>query len=133
MRRELLLTRTVLFESGHSLLPLPVVGQPLNAGLGSSSARLFTIPQHVQGRRSGGLRGEGWVVAEAFESVREAVERAHSNWTAMPSLVDLVPQPAPLLLNALNTNRFTCTDTKNSVSTAFHAIEANVFSPLYLS
>jgi V-type H+-transporting ATPase subunit a len=54
---------------------------------------------------SGMLRGEGWVVAEAFRSVREAVERAHSTDLAMPSLVDLVPQPWPL--PHARTNKFT--------------------------
>jgi V-type H+-transporting ATPase subunit a len=57
---------------------------------------------------SGMLRGEGWVVAEAFESVREAVERAHSNMDlAMPSLVDLVPQPWPTPPTHFITNKFT--------------------------
>jgi V-type H+-transporting ATPase subunit a len=49
------------------------------------------------------LRGEGWVVAGLSES--RAVERAHSMDLAMPSLVDLVPQPWPP--PTLCTNKFT--------------------------
>jgi V-type H+-transporting ATPase subunit a len=57
---------------------------------------------------SGMLRGEGWVVAESFDAVREAVERAHSNMDlAMASLVDLVPQPWPTPPTHFITNKFT--------------------------
>ncbi|OQS03968.1 vacuolar proton translocating ATPase A subunit, partial [Thraustotheca clavata] len=42
---------------------------------------------------SGMLRGEGWVVKEALEKVRNAVERAHNaDDKSMPSLVDSVPK-----------------------------------------
>jgi V-type H+-transporting ATPase subunit a len=57
---------------------------------------------------SGMLRGEGWVVSESLDSVREAVERAHANMDlAMPSLVDLVPQPWPTPPTHFITNKFT--------------------------
>jgi V-type H+-transporting ATPase subunit a len=57
---------------------------------------------------SGMLRGEGWVVKESSDDVREAVERAHANMDlAMPSLVDLVPQPWPTPPTHFITNKFT--------------------------
>lgn len=57
---------------------------------------------------SGMLRGEGWVVAESSDAVREAVEKAHANMDlAMPSLVDLVPQPWPTPPTHFITNKFT--------------------------
>lgn len=57
---------------------------------------------------SGMLRGEGWVVAESSDDVRDAVERAHANMDmAMPSLVDLVPQPWPTPPTHFITNKFT--------------------------
>ncbi len=57
---------------------------------------------------SGMLRGEGWVVAENHEEVREAVERAHANMDlTMPSLIDLVPQPWPVPPTHFATNKFT--------------------------
>jgi V-type H+-transporting ATPase subunit a len=57
---------------------------------------------------SGMLRGEGWVVSESSDAVREAVERAHANMDmAMPSLVDLVPQPWPTPPTHFITNKFT--------------------------
>ena len=57
---------------------------------------------------SGMLRGEGWVVAESTDDVRDAVERAHANMDlAMPSLVDLVPQPWPTPPTHFITNKFT--------------------------
>lgn len=57
---------------------------------------------------SGMLRGEGWVVAESAEEVKDAVERAHANMDlAMPSLVDLVPQPWPTPPTHFITNKFT--------------------------
>lgn len=57
---------------------------------------------------SGMLRGEGWVVAESSDAVREAVERAHSSMDlSMPSLVDLVPQPWPTPPTHFFTNKFT--------------------------
>lgn len=57
---------------------------------------------------SGMLRGEGWVVSESLEAVRDAVERAHSNMDlAMPSLVDHVPQPWPTPPTHFATNKFT--------------------------
>ncbi|EEC46834.1 predicted protein [Phaeodactylum tricornutum CCAP 1055/1] len=56
----------------------------------------------------GMLRGEGWVIAESTDAVRQAVERAHSNMDmAMPSLVDLVPQPWPTPPTHFITNKFT--------------------------
>jgi V-type H+-transporting ATPase subunit a len=57
---------------------------------------------------SGMLRGEGWVVAEDLDEVREAVEKAHANMDmAMPSLVDHVPQPWPTPPTHFVTNKFT--------------------------
>lgn len=57
---------------------------------------------------SGMLRGEGWVVAESLDEVREAVEKAHANMDmAMPSLVDHVPQPWPTPPTHFCTNKFT--------------------------
>lgn len=57
---------------------------------------------------SGMLRGEGWVVAESYDAVREAVERAHANMDmAMPSLVSSVPQPWPTPPTHFITNKFT--------------------------
>jgi V-type H+-transporting ATPase subunit a len=57
---------------------------------------------------SGMLRGEGWVVTESLEAVREAVERAHANMDlSMPSLVDHVPQPWPTPPTHFITNKFT--------------------------
>ena len=57
---------------------------------------------------SGMLRGEGWVVKESSDDVRDAVERAHANMDlAMPSLVDLVPQPWPTPPTHFITNKFT--------------------------
>lgn len=57
---------------------------------------------------SGMLRGEGWVVAESADSVRESVNKAHANMDmAMPSLVDHVPQPWPTPPTHFVTNKFT--------------------------
>ena len=57
---------------------------------------------------SGMLRGEGWVVAESSDSVRESVNKAHANMDlAMPSLVDHVPQPWPTPPTHFQTNKFT--------------------------
>ena len=57
---------------------------------------------------SGMLRGEGWVVAESYDAVRDAVERAHANMDlAMPSLVDHVAQPWPTPPTHFLTNKFT--------------------------
>ena len=57
---------------------------------------------------SGMLRGEGWVVSESSDSVRESVNKAHANMDlAMPSLVDLVPQPWPTPPTHFTTNKFT--------------------------
>eukprot|EP00522_Entomoneis_paludosa_P015247 CAMPEP_0172459786 /NCGR_PEP_ID=MMETSP1065-20121228/34165_1 /TAXON_ID=265537 /ORGANISM="Amphiprora paludosa, Strain CCMP125" /LENGTH=885 /DNA_ID=CAMNT_0013214617 /DNA_START=67 /DNA_END=2724 /DNA_ORIENTATION=+ len=57
---------------------------------------------------SGMLRGEGWVVSDCLDAVRDAVERAHSNMDlTMPSLVDHVPQPWPTPPTHFSTNKFT--------------------------
>jgi V-type H+-transporting ATPase subunit a len=57
---------------------------------------------------SGMLRGEGWVVAESSDAVRDAVEKAHSNMDlSMPSLVSTVPQPWPTPPTHFITNKFT--------------------------
>ena len=57
---------------------------------------------------SGMLRGEGWVVAENLDEVKDAVEKAHANMDmAMPSLVDYVPQPWPTPPTYFSTNKFT--------------------------
>jgi V-type H+-transporting ATPase subunit a len=57
---------------------------------------------------SGMLRGEGWVVAENLEEVKQCVEKAHSSMDmAMPSLVDHVPQPWPTPPTHFVTNKFT--------------------------
>jgi V-type H+-transporting ATPase subunit a len=57
---------------------------------------------------SGMLRGEGWVIKESSDNVRDAVERAHANMDLhMPSLVDLVPQPWPTPPTHFITNKFT--------------------------
>ena len=57
---------------------------------------------------SGMLRGEGWVVSESLDKVREAVEHAHANMDlTMPSLVDHVPQPWPTPPTHFITNKFT--------------------------
>lgn len=56
----------------------------------------------------GMLRGEGWVVAESADAVRESVNKAHANMDmAMPSLVDHVPQPWPTPPTHFITNKFT--------------------------
>lgn len=57
---------------------------------------------------SGMLRGEGWVVSENLNEVRDAVNKAHANMDlAMPSLVDHVPQPWPTPPTHFVTNKFT--------------------------
>jgi V-type H+-transporting ATPase subunit a len=57
---------------------------------------------------SGMLRGEGWVIAESFDQVRDSVNRAHANMDlSMPSLVDHVPQPWPSPPTHFVTNKFT--------------------------
>ncbi len=57
---------------------------------------------------SGMLRGEGWVVAESIDEVRETVNKAHANMDmAMPSLIDRVPQPWPTPPTHFTTNKFT--------------------------
>jgi V-type H+-transporting ATPase subunit a len=57
---------------------------------------------------SGMLRGEGWVVAESVEAVKEAVERAHANMgLTSSSYVDHVPQPWPTPPTHFLTNKFT--------------------------
>jgi len=57
---------------------------------------------------SGMLRGEGWVIAESYDAVRESVERAHANMDlAMPSFVDHMPQPWPTPPTHFLTNKFT--------------------------
>jgi V-type H+-transporting ATPase subunit a len=57
---------------------------------------------------SGMLRGEGWVIAECVDDVRDAVNKAHANMDmAMPSLVDHVPQPWPTPPTHFAVNKFT--------------------------
>eukprot|EP00540_Astrosyne_radiata_P006655 CAMPEP_0116840946 /NCGR_PEP_ID=MMETSP0418-20121206/10647_1 /TAXON_ID=1158023 /ORGANISM="Astrosyne radiata, Strain 13vi08-1A" /LENGTH=889 /DNA_ID=CAMNT_0004471309 /DNA_START=48 /DNA_END=2717 /DNA_ORIENTATION=+ len=57
---------------------------------------------------SGMLRGEGWVIAESVDDVRDAVNKAHANMDmAMPSLVDHVAQPWPTPPTHFHTNKFT--------------------------
>ncbi|KDO22771.1 hypothetical protein SPRG_12198 [Saprolegnia parasitica CBS 223.65] len=57
---------------------------------------------------SGMLRGEGWVVKEALDQVRRAVDRAHNaDDKSMPSLVDSVPKPWPVAPTHFQTNKFT--------------------------
>jgi len=57
---------------------------------------------------SGMLRGEGWVVADCFDDVRDTVNRSHANMDmSMPSLVDHVPQPWPTPPTYFATNKFT--------------------------
>jgi len=57
---------------------------------------------------SGMLRGEGWVIGENLDEVRNAVEKAHANMDmAMPSLIDHVPQPWPTPPTHFVTNKFT--------------------------
>jgi len=57
---------------------------------------------------SGMLRGEGWVIAEHINEVRDSVDKAHSNMDmAMPSLVDQVPKPWPTPPTHFTTNKFT--------------------------
>jgi V-type H+-transporting ATPase subunit a len=57
---------------------------------------------------SGMLRGEGWVVAESVDAVRESVNKAHANMDmAMPSLVDHVPMPWPTPPTHFAVNKFT--------------------------
>jgi len=57
---------------------------------------------------SGMLRGEGWVVAESADEVRESVNKAHANMDmTMPSLIDQVPQPWPTPPTHFVTNKFT--------------------------
>lgn len=57
---------------------------------------------------SGMLRGEGWVVGENLDEVKDTVEKAHANMDmAMPSLIDNVPQPWPTPPTYFVTNKFT--------------------------
>lgn len=57
---------------------------------------------------SGMLRGEGWVVSEHLEEVKDTVEKAHANMdNSMPSMVDHVPQPWPTPPTHFVTNKFT--------------------------
>jgi len=57
---------------------------------------------------SGMLRGEGWVIADCVDDVRDAVNKAHANMDmAMPSLVDHVAQPWPTPPTHFATNKFT--------------------------
>jgi len=57
---------------------------------------------------SGMLRGEGWVIAESVDEVRESVNKAHANMDmSMPSLVDHVPKPWPTPPTHFVTNKFT--------------------------
>jgi len=57
---------------------------------------------------SGMLRGEGWVIADAVDTCRDCVNRAHANMDmAMPSLVDQVPKPWPTPPTHFTTNKFT--------------------------
>jgi len=57
---------------------------------------------------SGMLRGEGWVIAENADDVRDAVNRAHSDMDMnMPSHVDQVPKPWPTPPTHFSTNKFT--------------------------
>ena len=57
---------------------------------------------------SGMLRGEGWVISEAFEDVRASVNNAHSNMDHnMPSHVDQVAKPWPTPPTHFTTNKFT--------------------------
>jgi len=57
---------------------------------------------------SGMLRGEGWVIGESIDPVRDSVGKAHANMDmAMPSLVDHVPQPWPTPPTHFKTNKFT--------------------------
>lgn len=57
---------------------------------------------------SGMLRGEGWVISDSMDAVRESVENAHSNMDLqMPWHVDHVPQPWPTPPTHFITNKFT--------------------------
>jgi len=57
---------------------------------------------------SGILRGEGWVVKADHDKVRRVIEAGHANVDmAMPSFVDLVPQPWPTPPTHFVTNKFT--------------------------
>mmetsp|Transcript_43892 Transcript_43892/g.64471 ORF Transcript_43892/g.64471 Transcript_43892/m.64471 type:complete len:885 (-) Transcript_43892:302-2956(-) len=57
---------------------------------------------------SGMLRGEGWVISEYVNEVRETVNRAHTNMDMyMPSLVNQVPKPWPTPPTHFSTNKFT--------------------------
>jgi len=57
---------------------------------------------------SGMLRGEGWVVSEKLDDVRQAVNHAHADMgTSMPSLVDQVAKPWPTPPTHFTTNKFT--------------------------
>ncbi|DBA05369.1 TPA: hypothetical protein N0F65_007531 [Lagenidium giganteum] len=57
---------------------------------------------------SGMLRGEGWVIKAALDSVRREVTRAHNgDDKSMPSLVDRMPKPWPVPPTYFETNKFT--------------------------
>lgn len=57
---------------------------------------------------SGMVRGEGWVVGENLDEVKDAVEKSHANMDmSMPSLIDNVPQPWPTPPTHFVTNKFT--------------------------
>lgn len=65
---------------------------------------LNLLKSDVQGM----LRGEGWVISESVNEVRDAINRAHANMGAsMPSLVGQVSQPWPTPPTHFNTNKFT--------------------------
>eukprot|EP00536_Pseudo-nitzschia_multiseries_P016609 jgi/Psemu1/328287/estExt_fgenesh1_pg.C_11620009 len=57
---------------------------------------------------SGMLRGEGWVVADEFRNLQDAVKRAHASLDmAMPSLVNVVEGSWPTPPTHFGTNKFT--------------------------
>jgi V-type H+-transporting ATPase subunit a len=57
---------------------------------------------------SGILRGEGWVVKTERANVQRVIESGHANVDmAMPSLIELVPQPWPTPPTHFSTNKFT--------------------------
>jgi len=57
---------------------------------------------------AGMLRGEGWVIGENLDEVKDAVEKAHANMDeGMPSHIDNVAQPWPTPPTHFVTNKFT--------------------------
>ena len=73
---------------------------------------------------SGMLRGEGWVVAECFDEVRDTVNRSHSNMDlSMPVLSITFPSRGQLLPRTLSPTSLR-TDTRSlSTRTVFRVIE----------